>query len=266
MNIVSANYAFLKKYQQLQYGVMYDELFDLGFATLGYSKTDTSTFWNVALAEYALNERQIEQVEAKFNSLGRQVTLYFENTQELKPFTRTLSSNQYKKDYEDCFQFWQNGPVDEKYFDAIIKVGNQNELKIFLEVFDKCYEEDDPQNPYGKLGDYLQVTKKVWDKHHSSNRLEYFIVYKGNEPLAVSTLTNHDNIGYISNVGSLRKVRGQGYGKAATLYCIAQSIKNNNSEHFLATEEEHYPNDFYKKIGFATRFSAVGYTKTQLKR
>ena len=261
MNKVSSNFVFLQKYQQLQYGIMYDELYDIGFAMLGYSKTDASTFWNVALVESALSERQMKQVEAKFLELGRQVTFYFESSQELNPFAQTLLSCQYKKDYEDCFQFWQNGQITEKYFDDIKKVSDQKDLKIFLEVFDKCYEEDDPQNPYGKLGDYLKVTKKVWDKHHISNRLEYFLVYRGNEPVAVSTLTNHNGIGYISNVGSLRKVRGQGYGKAATLYCVAQSIKNSNSEHFLATEEGHYPNDFYKQIGFATRFSAVGYTK-----
>jgi len=56
-------------------------------------------------------------------------------------------------------------------------------------------------------------------------------------------------------------VRGQGYGKAATLYCIEQSIKNGNFEHCLATEENTYPNEFYKNIGFSTRFTAIGYTK-----
>jgi len=82
------------------------------------------------------------------------------------------------------------------------------------------------------------------------------------EPCAVATLTNFDGLGYISNVGSLKKVRGKGFGKIATLYCVAKSIKNNNQEHCLATEEGAYPNEFYKRIGFVTRFTACGYTKS----
>ena len=87
------------------------------------------------------------------------------------------------------------------------------------------------------------------------------MVYKNNKPVAVSTLTNYDEIGYISNVGSLSEVRGEGFGKAATLFCIQESIKHGNREHCLATEEGAYPNEFYKRIGFVTRFTAVGYTK-----
>lgn len=93
-------------------------------------------------------------------------------------------------------------------------------------------------------------------------RIEYFMVYKGNKPVAVSTLTNYGDIGYISNVGSIREVRGEGFGKAATLFCVKESIKHGNKEHCLATEEGAYPNEFYKRIGFATRFTAIGYTKT----
>jgi len=79
--------------------------------------------------------------------------------------------------------------------------------------------------------------------------------------LRYPTLTNHDGIGYISNVGSLRKVRGEGFGKIASLYPVSQSIKNGNLEHCLATEEGTYPNEFYKRIGFETRFTAVCYVK-----
>ncbi|MBP9700192.1 hypothetical protein KBD71_02825, partial [Candidatus Woesebacteria bacterium] len=67
--------------------------------------------------------------------------------------------------------------------------------------------------------------------------------------------------GYISNVGSLRSVRGEGFGKLVTLYAVDQSIKNRNSFHYLGTEEGHYPNVFYTRIGFETKFKAVGWSK-----
>ncbi len=43
------NFNFLKHYQKLQQYIMYDELIDLKFAVIGYSKTDKSSFWNLAL-------------------------------------------------------------------------------------------------------------------------------------------------------------------------------------------------------------------------
>ena len=130
-----------------------------------------------------------------------------------------------------------------------------------MDTFNACYKKDDPQNPYGELGDYLNVARKVWSKYKRTNRLQYFVVFKGSEPVAVSTLTNFENIGYISNVGSLEKVRGEGFGKAATLFCVQESIKNGNDIHCLATEEGHYPNEFYKRIGFESRFNAIGMSK-----
>lgn len=107
----------------------------------------------------------------------------------------------------------------------------------------------------------MEVAKDSWLKHHQTGRLEYFTAYKEDKPAAVGTLNNFNGIGYISNVGSLREVRGEGFGKLITLYMVDQSKQQGNTEHVLSTEEGHYPNDFYKRIGFQTRFIATGYTK-----
>jgi len=262
MNNNSNNFSFLQKYQLLQHSIMYDELIDLGFTVIGYSKTDPSTFWNNALINQVLNDEEIKQIEERFKLLDRRPTLYFEHGIKLKELTEKLELKQYKKGFEDCWQFWQGKEIDQTHFNSIKKVTTSEELETFLEVFNNCYQKDDPQNPYGELGDYLKAARNVWNKHHVANRIEYFMVYKDSKPVSVSTLTNYKEIGYISNVGSLREVRGQGFGKAATLYCVSKSIKNGNIEHCLATEEGHYPNVFYQKIGFARRFVAVGYIKT----
>lgn len=263
MNNNSNNFSFLQKYQQLQNFIMYDELIDLGYAVIGYSYTDSSTFWNNALTDQVLNDEEITKIEERFKLLGRKSTFFFEHSDKLKKLTEKLELKQYKKGYEDCWQFWQGEEIDKKHFDLIKKVSTSEELEIFLEVFNNCYQKDDPQNPYGELGNYLKAAKYAWDRHHQTDRIEYFIVYKDSKPVSVSTLTNFKGIGYISNVGSLREVRGEGFGKAATLYCVSKSMNNGNTEHCLATEEGHYPNLFYQRIGFAPRFVAFGYTKNQ---
>jgi ribosomal protein S18 acetylase RimI-like enzyme len=146
--------------------------------------------------------------------------------------------------------------IDESRFNIVKKVETDADLEIFLTTFDQCYRKDDPMNPYGELGYWLKVTRIAWQKHHVSNKIAYFIVYKENDPVAVSALTNHKQIGYISNVGSKLSVRGEGFGKLATMYCVAQSKKNGNNTHCLATEEGTNPNSFYKSLGFKTKFTA----------
>lgn len=253
------NFEFLRKYYRLQHTIMFDDIVDLGFALVVYSKGDSSFFWNNALVGTLIDEKQLQQVEDKLESFKRKPAIYFENSNKLDSLMNFLREKGYKKGAEDSWQFWQGRDMDEKWFDSTKKVTNEKELNIYLKTFDKCYQKGDPQNPYGELGEYLQVAKEVWKKHFKNDRLEYFICYKNDKPVAVSTLTNFEGIGYISNVGSLREVRGEGFGKAATLYCVQESLKKGNKEACLATEEGKYPNEFYKRIGFSTRFKALAY-------
>lgn len=260
-NSIFPNYNFLKKYQEMQLNVTFDGFIELGYARIGYSKTDKSDFWNYALPKWELNHDELNNLEKSFKEISTNPAIYFENTASASNLTKLLTTQGYKKSFEDSWQFWKGMAIENKHFESVRRVQNSNDLGIFLKTFNDCYQKDDPQNPYGELGDYLKSAEAAWHKNSKSNKIEYFIVYKSEQAVAVSSLTNYKGIGYISNVGSLREVRGEGYGKAATLYCVKKSLENGNTEHCLATEEGHYPNEFYKKIGFDTRFTALAYSK-----
>ena len=214
------NFQFLQKYMSLQKDVMYDRLFDLGFAEIGYCENDKSSFWNLALIERLIDKTQLLEIENKLIGLERKPALYFEEHEGMSNFS--IDSG-YCKSNGDCWLFYESEVVDPKNFEMVKKVETDEDLEIFIKIFNDCYQKDDPQNPYGELGDYLEVARNAWHKHRNTNRLEYFIVYKNKIPVAVSTLNNFQGIGYISNVGSLRSVRGEGFGKLATLYCVAES-------------------------------------------
>lgn len=240
---------------------MFDKFIDFSFAIVAYSEGDDSFFWNYALTNQTLSAEELLKIEEAMQSFNRKPEVYFENRQDLQSLIDSLKEKGYQKEFEDSWMFHDGSEIDASYFNMVKKVANEIDLKLFLETFDACYQKNDPQNVYGELGDYLNVVKKVWHRHHATNRLEYFIVFKDNKPVAVSALTNYEGIGYISNVGSLKEARGHGYGKIASLYCVEQSKKNGNTEHCLATEERTYANEFYKRIGFNTRFTAIAYIK-----
>ena len=183
------NHDFLLKYIELQTDIMYNQVLDLGYALVTYSRTDTSPFWNLSITDKVLSVDQLLEIENIMTSLERTPTVYFENTPTMKPLKTLLKRKGYATKFEDSWMFYENSEKN-KSKGLVRKVTNDKELKIFLEVFNNCYQLNDPQNPYGTLGDYLKVAEKVWHKFHDTNRVEYFIAFKGNKPVAVSSLTN----------------------------------------------------------------------------
>jgi|SRR5579859_3599162 len=258
------NYQFLQTYLELQSGIAFDELIDLGFATVCHSKVDSSSFWNNALVNTVLSDDQIHQVATKLTTLSRKPAFYFENRDDLKSLADKFARIGYEQDAEDSLMFYSGSEVSESDLGTVKEVQAEGDLHTFIDVFDHCYQKDDPKNPYGELGEYLKSATEAWKNHRASGRIAYFIAYKDSEPVAVSALTSYKGIGYISNVGSLRSVRGEGFGKQATLWCVSQSQKQGNTMHCLATEEGTNPNAFYKSIGFQTRFTAKLMIKKEL--
>lgn len=251
------NHEFLQEYIQLQKDIMFDKLDISKNYTICFSDGDPHSFWNNALVGSVLTKNEIEEVEGKLKKLDRKPAFYFENKPELKAFQKLLSDKGYKKEAEDSMMFHSGKDIDTSRFSEVKKVETKKDLDVFLKTFDQSYRKDDPKNPYGELGAYINVARDVWGKHYKSNRLEYFIAYKKDKSVAVSTLTNYEGIGYISNVGSILDVRGEGYGKLATMYCLDKSKKNGNTIHCLATEEGTNPNSFYNAHGFKTRFTVL---------
>lgn len=255
------NFDFLKKYEELQIGVMTSggKTFLFGQYCLGTE--DKSSFWNHLLTNKVLEQTEIDEVTKYAEGNSLKPAVYFEDRNELANLKQNLIKNKFKEINEDSWMFFDKKVDYDEKFDLVSKVGTIEQLNTYIDVFNRCYQKNDPQNVYGELGDYLKSTSRIWINLHPSDYVEYFLVYDGNEPVAVSALTNYDGIGYISNVGSLRKVRGKGFGKIATLYAIYQSQKNGNTLHCLATEENTYANTFYKKLGFKTKFTALLFEK-----
>lgn len=231
-------------------------------AVIAFCKNDDAVDWNFALIKKILSKKEVENLEKEFLQLKRTPSIYFENKHEFYPFKELLEVRGYKESYKDAWMFYKTTSVDLPQGYQVKKVYDEKDIEIFLEIFNKSYQKNDPQNPYGEWGKgYLKTISDSWYKHHSTQKVECFIFYKDEEPVAVSELVNYKDMGYITNVASMRHVRGQGFGKLATLHCVKRSLQRKHTYHFLATEEGQYPHKFYQKIGFKTEFTAVDYAK-----
>jgi len=197
------NSEFLDRYQQLQYTIMYDLLKNLGFGSLAVGSTYESAFFNHVQTKKILTDQNLKTLETELEKLDRKSAVYFEKSKDLEPNIKLLQENNYKKLWEDSWMFHNESDISSD-FDNIELIEDESRLEVFLETFDKCYQKDDPQNPYGELGNYIDVARTVWNFHKGTNRLQYFLI---------------------------------------------------------KDEEGDYPNEFYKRIGFSTKFTAVGYVK-----
>lgn len=254
-------FEFLQKFQLLQYKEVTDLICDLGFAKVNYSKEDQSAFCNFALVNKILTTGELSQIEQKMRELKRHPAIYFENRTDLQPLKVLLTKKRYVRDYEDAWMFHGGEGIIQNRFDQIKEVLNEEDLQNFLATFNACYRADDPQNPYGEVKSWLPIIREAWYRHHRSGNSRYFMALKGGKPVAVAGLKSGQGIGYISDVGSLPEVRGEGFGKLVTLYSVYVSLQHGNKLHSLATEDGTYPHEFYERIGFKTKFTAVCYKK-----
>jgi N-acetylglutamate synthase-like GNAT family acetyltransferase len=260
------NNDIIKTFLDMQRDTMFSRQIPLDFARLIYSESEPSPFWNYAFTDKILSDAEISIIEEKLISVQRKPMVYFEVKENIEPLRAHLAEKGYIFFSEDSWMFFDpSAKIDTKNnarFDCIRRVENENDLTTWLATADRCYVADDAQNPYGPLGkDYLILAESAWKENHANDAFDYFLAYKDKEPVAVGTLTYQNDMGYISNIASLPSIRGQGYGKTVTLYCVHRSQMFDAREIFLATEEGTYPNAFYKKIGFKTRFTGTGYVK-----
>ncbi|MBP9700504.1 hypothetical protein KBD71_04460, partial [Candidatus Woesebacteria bacterium] len=194
-------YEFLLTLQKLQLGIMADEVLNLGFGSLTYSQADKSVYFNNVLVNTLLTDDQVDIAEKTWKAKDRTSTFYFENTPDHENLKTYLGDKGYKKVFEDCWMFHAGSGIDPTRFHEVKEVATNDDLEVFIEIFDQSFQNDDPQNPYGTIGEGLAIARRAWRNFKGTNKLRYFIAYKEGKPVAVSALTNYQGHGYISNVG-----------------------------------------------------------------
>ncbi len=200
------NAEFLKKFLKLQFQIGYDRLYEIGNSKIVYSETDYSIYSNYAYLDEVISKDNLTKIEDLFKTLKRTSTIYFEDINKLDLLLRLLNSNKFTQKSEDSWMFHSAENIDESRFDEIKIVKTAEELEIFLRTFDRSYQVNDPQNPYGDVKSFIPSCRNAWFKFGSTNRLKYYLAYKNEEPVATSILNSLDCIGYISAVGSLKNV------------------------------------------------------------
>lgn len=224
-----------------------------------YGEGDTETWWNFVLLKNPISKKELELVEEFFVKRKRKPSVYFTDDKKYDGMHELLLGEGYEITMNDSWMFW-NGKCPSVEGDEIIEVKSDAEFGKFLETFLKSYPKDDPKNPYGEQKELAKLLKKSWEEG-KTKKDKFYIAFDKGEPVAVGILTSYNEKGYLSGIGSIPSVRGKGFGKKISLYCVRESFKQGNKLHFLGTEKGDFPFEFYSRIGFESEFGAYFYTK-----
>lgn len=261
-----SNDDFLMLSQKMLYKLRYyDDLTNIGSAQIATNNLDETIWWNNVTFSGDISDKILE-IENYFQSRNRKTTFYFAEDGQNIEFEKILRNGSYKQtDYEVWLEV-KNPTISKDRFGQIEQIMNMEELGLFIETVDKGFSPDDPDNPYGGLGDeYLDKIRQSFDFCGADGKIKYYIIFsENNEPVGVGCLTNYHNIGYISNLTVLPQFRGQGFSKVLINYLLDLSIKVGNITHCLATEVDSKPDKIYRHLGFVEMFRAKYYTKEKV--
>lgn len=258
--MIQNKFEILKIFTSMQEENSMLKIYQQNNVVLTFCKNNSEEWWNYALLEHTISKEQLENIEAFFKAKNRASSIYFTDGKKNKSLKNFLKNKGYKLSAKDSWLFWNNGtPKIDKQ--DIIEVKNDSDFEKWIKTYLESYPDNDPKNPYGEQSEFAQVLKKSWYFKKARSSKKYYLASKDNKPVAVAALTNFNGVGYISEVGSVPLVRGEGYGKIISLHCVKESLRLKNKYHCLMTEKDLYPYEFYKRIGFTPDFESVLYSK-----
>jgi len=255
---------FLKLFQKTLFDLSYfDHLKIIKDIQIATTDSDNSVWWNNATIDQIPSTSLIAKTENYFQTLHRHPVFYFAENPQNQLFEQLLANFGYHQtDYEVWLQI-KNPQIDTAKFHQIKQVQTSEDLETFIATIDKGYGADDPDNPYGGLGSYLDQIRKSFKLHGPNGFISYYVLFDElNEPSSVGSLTNYNNIGYISNLATIPNKRKLGYSRTLLNYFLHLSVQNGNQTHCLATEVDSTPNKIYQHLGFTEMFRAKYYAKT----
>ena len=257
---------FLDHYFALQYRVSFDAIIPLQDAVFGYSRHDTSPYWNhIYLPKPTLTPDTLIGYETTCQDRDRLPAFYIVHNDKFSKCITILTKAGYTPYSEDA---WMTYAPEKTVFPSVKFAFNQvrtvEELDQFVELMDQCYPDNDPQNPYGNLGTYLDMTRQAWLQKSTEEELTYYTIMhiEKNKLCGVGAVILKEQMGYLCNVGTLPEERGQGVGKAAIHEGLRLIKKAGLTLACLATEHHQHPFKVYTHMGFETVFTAQIWAKS----
>lgn len=243
-------------------GMFFDNKEETDNYILCTSSVINNYYWNLAYLKNKIDNSVILEIENKLRKLnrvpclyiGRDDTYYIDNK-------KLIISNGYSLKDTDVFMILGNYKnVDNNINIKVVKT--ENEYNDFMKVLSSAYNdsiENVEENVYADI-----VTECYYEAVKTSigNGKTYHIIgYDKDIPVSVATLSIHNNVGVINNVGTMQGNWNKGYSKQVLGYLIHLFKEKGGKDLILCTEYHSKNQSYYEKIGFKEIYVMEQYVK-----
>ncbi|MCX6774529.1 MAG: GNAT family N-acetyltransferase [DPANN group archaeon] len=248
-----------KAHCRMQKGVFFSGSRKVAGATLLWSDKIIDSFWNYASFINAKPpEDLIKEAVEFYKSKNRKPAFYLTPWTKPKNFESVLQSHGFKLAYKDAWQVYNGKEITLPTNIDIREVKTKDDKRIFVEVFNKAFSGEDPNDPYGALPkEYGETVALTFGKKRWKN----YLVYSNGKPVATGGIAIDKDCAGIYSIGTHPDFRKKGFGAAVVNFCTKKALENKCKYIFLQTVKDSSNERFYNKLGFETVFTGVCWNK-----
>ena len=235
-----------------------------------YNKNVKDVYTNF-VSNFDIKEKEefdkiISEANKIFNKIDRKTTVY------LIPYMKEIYNNKEKYFDKDKFELISN-EVWQIYtdFEKVDKIETNCNFNITLELATnmkeyadnimESYQTEDEDDPYGDLDDGYRQGYMNYKEKYNYIKTEFYFIKLNGEIIGTTQSVYNEKLYGIYSLAIKKNYRKKGIGKEV-LKKQLQMCKNKNIETaYLQTEQDFYPAEMYRKLGFEDLCEVYYYIK-----
>jgi len=253
------------KHYLFQLGCYLSESKAIDGALLVWSDRIADSYWNYA-TKIDTDEKSapalVKTIAGFYAAKNRKPAMY------LTPFTKPdnlpaiIEKAGFSVDNQDAWMFYE-GPkpnIELPNGFVIKQVETLDEMRTFVNIFNRSYGGASPDEPYGALPkEYGEALLASFSQRTDNVKVVNEIGMLDGVPMAIGTMICSDGFAGLYNLGVSPEYRKRGFSEIMSLNRTKEAMELGNDVIFLQTEKGSYNEKLFTKWGFTTGFTGKGY-------
>jgi len=197
----------------------------------------------------------INEADEIFSNINRKTTVY------LIPYMKNIYQNKEKYFDENKFQListevWQTYTNFDKLNELktncsfSITLEPTTDMEKYADFVMQGYQSGDDEDPYGDLDDGYRQGYINYTEIHNDIKTEFYLIKADDEIVGTTQSVYNNELYGIYSLALKKDYRGKGIGKEVLKQQLEMCKNKNIKVAYLQTEQDFYPAQMYRKLGF----------------
>ena len=196
-----------------------------------------------------------KDIKEIFSNINRKTTVY------LIPYMKNIYQNKEKYFDENKFQListevWQTYTNFDKLNELktncsfSITLEPTTDMEKYADFVMQGYQSGDDEDPYGDLDDGYRQGYINYTEIHNDIKTEFYLIKADDEIVGTTQSVYNNELYGIYSLALKKDYRGKGIGKEVLKQQLEMCKNKNIKVAYLQTEQDFYPAQMYRKLGF----------------